>query len=75
VAGTGFVPRPGQGILRGVPARPQAQTMGILQVQAGSGLDHISDFSGKLLTREWTLTPLRVRFLSGEESATGSMTL
>jgi hypothetical protein len=68
VAGTGFVPRPGVSESYGeLLVGPRPGRWGILQVQGGTGLDHISGFSGRLLTREWNLTPLNLRFLSGEE--------
>jgi hypothetical protein len=68
VAGTGFVPRPGVRESYGeLLFGPRPGRWGILQVQGGTGLDHISGFSGRLLTREWNLTPLHLRFLSGEE--------
>ena len=68
VAGIGFVPRPGVRQSYGeLMVGPRPSKWGILQVQAGTTLDHISDFGGKLLTREWTVTPLLVRFLSGDQ--------
>ncbi len=67
VAGAGFVPRPGVRQTYGnFLVGPRPNKWGIMQIQAGSGLDHISDFSGKMLTREWTATPLKIRFLSGD---------
>jgi hypothetical protein len=68
VAGIGFVPRPGVRQSYGeLMVGPRPARWGILQVQTGTRLDHITDFSGKLLTREWTLTPLLIRFLSGDQ--------
>ncbi|MGW8314923.1 MAG: DUF5916 domain-containing protein [Bacteroidales bacterium] len=68
VAGIGFVPRPGVRQSYGeLMIGPRPSRWGILQVQTGTDLDHISDFNGKLLTREWTVTPLLLRFLSGDQ--------
>ncbi len=67
VAGAGFVPRPGVRQTYGdFLVGPRPNRWGIMQIQAGSGLDYISDFGGKLLTREWTITPFKIRFLSGD---------
>ena len=68
VAGIGFVPRPGIRQSYGeLKLGPRPEKWGILQLLVGTGLDHITDFEGKLLTREWYLMPLQIRFLSGEE--------
>ncbi len=67
-AGIGFVPRPGVRQSYGeLMVGPRPSRWGILQVQAGGSLDHITGFSGKLLTREWAATPLLIRFLSGDQ--------
>ena len=67
-AGAGFVPRPGVRESYGeVMIGPRPERWGILQVQAGTSMDHISGFDGKLLTREWDVTPLTIRFLSGDK--------
>ncbi len=68
VAGIGFVPRPGVRQSYGdltLGYRPER--WGIMQALAGVGLDHITDFRGNLLTREWKLTPVKLRLLTGEE--------
>ncbi|MEX0987595.1 MAG: DUF5916 domain-containing protein [Bacteroidales bacterium] len=68
IAGIGFVPRPGVKQYYGeitVGYRPEMY--GILQVLSGGGLDHVSNFNNKLLTREWFAMPLKLRFLTGEE--------
>ncbi len=68
VAGTGFVPRPGIRQSYGeLMVGPRPSRWGILQVLAGMSLDHISDFDGRMLTREAAFTPLTIRFLSGEQ--------
>jgi len=67
-AGVGFVPRPGvrqtYGELR---IGPRPERWGILQVLSGGQVDFISDFDQTLLTRELSLMPFHIRFLSGEE--------
>ncbi|MCK4750972.1 MAG: carbohydrate binding family 9 domain-containing protein [Bacteroidales bacterium] len=68
VAGIGFVPRPGVHESYGeIKVGPRPGKWGILQIQSGTGLDHIAGFSGTLLSREWDATPLLIKFLSGEE--------
>ena len=68
VAGVGFVPRPGVRQSYGeLMVGPRPSRWGILQIQVGTGLDHITDFDGRLLTREWANTPLQIRFLSGDQ--------
>jgi len=68
VAGIGFVPRPGVRESYGeVKVGPRPERWGIMQVQVGTGLDHISDFDGRLLTREWNASPFLIRFLTGDQ--------
>ena len=68
VSGIGFVPRPGVRQSYGeVKVGPRPEKWGILQILTGTGMDYISSFNNKLLTREWNVTPLQLRFLSGEE--------
>ena len=68
VAGIGFVPRPGVRESYGsFLVGPRPGKWGILQVQAGTGIDYITGFDGRLLTREWDATPLTVKFNSGDE--------
>ncbi len=68
VAGSGFVPRPGVRQSYGeLMVGPRPKRWGIMQVQTGMGLDHISDFSSVMLTRQWSVTPAEIRFLSGDK--------
>jgi hypothetical protein len=68
VAGAGFVPRPGVRQSYGeVMVGPRPSRWGILQILAGTAMDHIEGFDGRLLTREWKITPLSIRLLSGDE--------
>jgi hypothetical protein len=68
LAGIGFVPRPGvRETYADLLIGPRPERWGILQVQAGAGLDHVSGFDNRLLTREWKITPLAIRFLSGDQ--------
>ncbi|RLD23767.1 MAG: hypothetical protein DRI70_08955, partial [Bacteroidetes bacterium] len=67
VAGIGFVPRPGVRQSYGsFLVGPRPEKWGIIQIQAGSGIDHISGFNSQLLTREWNATPLKIRFVTGD---------
>ena len=67
VTGIGFVPRPGVRESYGtLMVGPRPRKWGILQVQGGTGMDHITDFDSRLLTREWEITPLMVTFLTGD---------
>ncbi len=67
-AGLGFVPRTGIRQSYGdFLVGPRPSRWGILQVLGGTGLDHIAGFDDRLLTREWTTTPLEVRFLTGDQ--------
>ncbi len=67
VAGAGFVPRPGVRQSYGeVMIGPRPGKWGIMQIQSGLGLDYISNFQGKMLTRGWSITPVTIRFLSGD---------
>ncbi len=68
IAGIGFVPRPGVRQSYGsFLFGPRPEKWGIIQIRAGSGIDHISGFDGRLLTREWNATPLKVKFVTGDE--------
>jgi len=68
VAGAGFVPRPGVRQSYGeIMIGPRPDRWGIMQVQTGMELNHISDFSAVMLTRDWGITPAEIRFLSGEK--------
>ena len=68
VAGSGFVPRPGVRQSYGeLKVGPRPNKWGVMQVQTGMGLDHISDFDAVMLTRDWNVTPAEIRFLSGDK--------
>ena len=68
VAGIGFIPRPGVRESYGeFLVGPRPERWGILQVQTGMGIDHITGFDQRTLTREWKITPLNIRFLSGDQ--------
>ena len=68
VAGIGFVPRPGvQETYGDFLLGPRPERWGILQVQTGMGIDHIAGFDNNLLSCEWKITPLNIRFLSGDQ--------
>ncbi|MEN8230094.1 MAG: DUF5916 domain-containing protein [Bacteroidota bacterium] len=68
VAGIGFVPRPGVRQSYGnFLVGPRPEKWGIIQIQAGAGIDYITGFDNRLLTREWNATPLKIKFLSGDE--------
>ncbi len=68
VAGVGFVPRPGVRESYGeVKVGPRPERWGIMQIQVGTGIDHIAGFDNQLLTREWTASPFLVRFLTGDQ--------
>jgi len=67
-AGIGFVPRPGVRETYGdLLLGPRPERWGILQLQFGGGSDHIAGFDNRLLTREWQMIPLTIRFLSGDQ--------
>ena len=68
VAGIGFVPRPGVRQSYGeFLLGPRPEKWGIIQIQLGSGIDYITGFDNRLLTREWNATPLKIKFVSGDE--------
>lgn len=68
VAGSGFVPRPGVRQSYGqLMLGPRPNRWGILQVETGVDMDHISNFQSVILSREWKLSPASIRFLSGEK--------
>ena len=67
-AGIGFVPRRGiREYYFSAGAGPRPGKYGILQVTSKVDFDHISGLDGLLQTREVKLTPLEVRFTTGEE--------
>jgi hypothetical protein len=66
-AGIGFVPRRGIRefyLSSGIAPRPGK--WGMLQVTAKGDIDHISGLDGSLQTREIILSPLDIRFTTGE---------
>ncbi len=70
VAGIGFVPRPGVRQSYGnFLVGPRPEKWGIIQVQAGTGFDYITGFDNRLLTREWDATPMKIKFVTGDEVA------
>ncbi len=67
-AGVGFVPRLGIRETYGeIMVGPRPAKWGIMQVLTGVSLDRILNHQNVRETQEITLTPLRVRFNSGEE--------
>ncbi len=68
IAGIGFVPRPGVRQSYGeFLVGPRPEKWGIIQIQAGSGIDYITGFDNSVLTREWNGTPFKIKFVSGDE--------
>jgi hypothetical protein len=66
-AGIGFVPRPGVRQSYGdFLLGPRPNKWGVMQVQAGSGINYITDFGNLLLTREWQFIPMKITLLSGD---------
>ncbi len=67
-AGIGFVPRKGiREYYFSAGAGPRPGRYGILQITSKVDLDHISGSNGLLQSREFKITPLEVRFTTGEE--------
>lgn len=67
-AGVGFVPRVGIRESYGeVMAGPRPGRYGILQVLTGVSFDRITNDEGMTESREISVTPLKIRFTSGEE--------
>ena len=67
-AGMGFVPRLGirESYIESALS-PRPKRWGILQTSFKVDLDYLTDMNNRLLTREWTFTPLNIRFNSGDE--------
>lgn len=68
IAGLGFIPRPGVKESYGeltLGYRPGK--WGLLQILTSGEFDFISDFDQRLLTRKWSIKPLRIRFTTGDE--------
>jgi hypothetical protein len=67
-AGVGFVPRKGIRESYGeIMVGPRPGRWGLLQVLAGVSFDHILNNENTPETQEFVITPLRLRFISGEE--------
>ncbi len=68
-AGVGFVPRKGirENYIE-IAIGPRPEKFGILQVQSGIGLDHITDPGNVLLTRNLDIDVLNIKFISGDET-------
>ncbi|MCE1199639.1 MAG: carbohydrate binding family 9 domain-containing protein [Marinilabiliales bacterium] len=68
VAGMGFVPRTGiRDSYGNLMIGPRPKMKGILQVLAGGGFNHIMNVEDILESRQVNVTPLKIRFKSGEE--------
>ena len=72
-AGVGFVPRTGIRETYGeIMVGPRPGKWGILQVLTGVSFDHILNEQNSPETSEWQITPLKIRFVSGEELTLGT---
>ncbi len=68
VAGIGFVPRTNIKASYGnFSIGPRPGKWGILQVKSGAGFNYLTNFDNIMVTREVKLSPLGIRFKSGEE--------
>ncbi|MEN8115818.1 MAG: DUF5916 domain-containing protein [Bacteroidota bacterium] len=69
IAGMGFVPRTNIRETYGeLEFGPRPNKWGIMQIEFGGNLDHITNLeTGALETRQTELQPLGIRFMSGEE--------
>jgi hypothetical protein len=68
VAGIGFVPRTNiKNSYGSFALGPRPDRWGILQVRTGAGFSYITDFDHVLVTRSLNLSPVGIRFKSGEE--------
>jgi len=68
VAGIGFVPRTNIKASYGnFSVGPRPGKWGILQIKTGAGFNYVTDFNQVLVTRELKISPLGIRFNSGEE--------
>jgi hypothetical protein len=67
-AGVGFVPRTGIRETYGeIMVGPRPGKWGIMQVLTGFSFDHIENYQQQPETKEFLITPLKLRFMSGEE--------
>ena len=68
VAGIGFVPRTGIKASYGnFSLGPRPGKWGILQIKSGAGFNYLTNFDNVTVTREFSVSPLGIRFKSGEE--------
>lgn len=68
VAGIGFVPRTNIKASYGnFSIGPRPDKWGILQVKSGAGFNYQTNFDNEMVTRVVNLSPLGIRFKSGEE--------
>jgi hypothetical protein len=68
VAGIGFVPRTNVKASYGnVSLGPRPNKWGILQAKSGAGFNYLTNFNNEMVTRNVNLSPLGIRFKSGEE--------
>ena len=68
VAGIGFVPRTNIKASYGnISIGPRPKAGGLLQTKSGAGFNYIVNFNNELVTRVVNLSPLGIRFKSGEE--------
>ncbi len=68
VAGIGFVPRTNIKASYGsFSLGPRPDKWGILQIKSGAGFNYLTDFSNVMVTRELNVSPIGIRFKSGEE--------
>ncbi|HEY3371838.1 MAG TPA: DUF5916 domain-containing protein [Prolixibacteraceae bacterium] len=68
VAGIGFVPRTNIKASYGnFSIGPRPDTWGILQIKSGAGFNYLTNFDNQFVTRVLNLSPLGIRFKSGEE--------
>ena len=67
-AGIGFVPRTNIKASYGnFSVGPRPDKWGILQVKSGAGFNYLTNFDNVMVTREFKISPLDIRFKSGEE--------
>ncbi len=68
VAGIGFVPRTNIKASYGsFSVGPRPDKWGILQVKSGAGINYITNFDNVMVTRDVKISPIGIRFKSGEE--------
>jgi len=68
VAGIGFVPRNNIKASYGsFSLGPRPGKLGILQIKSGAGFNYLTNFDNVMVTRELKVSPLGIRFKSGEE--------